>query len=82
MSIMLPAQHFGIESMCLTKYTQEKCEELFGLKKGSLILGVALVKLKGIPSFPEKKIQCKDNYIPRMIFNLMKTLKVSKKLIK
>ena len=68
MSIMLAAQHFGIESMCLgviaTKYTQEKCEKLFGLKKGSLILGVALGKPKGQPTFPEKKIQCKVSYIP------------------
>ena len=51
MSIMMAAQNFGIESMCLgvvaTKYTQEKCEELFGLKKGSLLLGVALGKPKG-----------------------------------
>ena len=47
----MAAQNFGIESMCLgvvaTKYTQEKCEELFGLKKGSLLLGVALGKPKG-----------------------------------
>ena len=68
MSIMLAAQHFGIESMCLgviaTKYTQEKCEELFGLKKGSLILGVALGKPKSEPTFPEKKIQCKVSYLP------------------
>ena len=68
MSIMLAAQHFVIESMCLgviaTKYTQEKCEELFGLKKGSLLLGVALGKPKGQLTFPEKKIQCKVFYIP------------------
>ena len=48
MSIMMAAQNFGIESMCLgvvaMKCTQEKCEELFGLKKGSLLLGVALGK--------------------------------------
>ena len=67
MSIMLAAQHFGIESMCLgviaREYTQEKCEELFGLKKGSLLLGVSLGKPKGEPTFPEKKILCKVDYI-------------------
>ena len=67
MSIMTAAQNFGIESMCLgviaTKDTQEKCEELFGLKKGSLLLGVALGKPKGELKLHERKIKCKVSYI-------------------
>ena len=67
MSIMTAAQNFGIESMCLgviaTKDTQEKCEELFGLKKGSLLLGVALGKPKGELKLHERQIKCKVSYI-------------------
>ena len=67
MSIMMAAQNFGIESMCLgvvaTKYTQEKCEELFGLKKGSLLLGVALGKPKGKSELRERVTKCKVSYL-------------------
>ena len=67
MSIMMAAQNFGIESMCLgviaMKTTQDKCEELFGLKKGSLLLGVALGKPKGELKFHEKKVKCKVSYM-------------------
>ena len=67
MSIMMAAQNFGIESMCLgvvaTKDTQEKCEELFGLKKGSLLLGVALGKPKGKSELRERVTKCKVSYL-------------------
>jgi len=67
MSIMMAAQNFGIESMCLgvvaMKYTQDKCEELFGLKKGSLLLGVALGKPKGELKLHEKDIKSKVSYV-------------------
>ena len=67
MSIMMAAQNFGIESMCLgviaMNSTQAKCEELFGLKKGSLLLGVALGKPKGEMKHHERKIKCKVSYI-------------------
>ncbi len=67
MSIMMAAQNFGIESMCLGVValgcTQAKCEELFGLKKGSLLLGVALGKPKGEIKVPERKIKCNVSYM-------------------
>ena len=67
MSIMMAAQNFGIESMCLgvvaMDCTQAKCEELFGLKKGSLVLGVALGKPKGEIKLRERKIKNKVSYI-------------------
>ena len=67
MSIMIAAQNFGIESMCLgvvaMKETQEKCEQLFELKKGSLVLGVAIGKPKGKIELKEKVIKSKVSYI-------------------
>jgi nitroreductase len=67
MSIMMAAQNFGIESMCLgvvaMKCSQDKCEELFGLKKGSLLLGVALGKPKGELKLHEKDIKSKVSYV-------------------
>ena len=67
MSIIMAAQNFGIESMCLgvvaMKCTQDKCEELFGLKKGSLLLGVALGKPKGELKLHEKDIKSKVSYV-------------------
>ena len=67
MAIMMAAQNFGIESMCLgvvaMETTQAKCEELFGLKKDSLLLGVALGKPKGDIKLHEKKIKCKVSYM-------------------
>ena len=66
MSIMLADQGFGIESMCLgivnLPTTRNKCEELFGLKKDTLMLGVALGKPLGTPTFPNKQIKCKVSY--------------------
>ena len=63
----MAAQNFGIESMCLgviaMNTTQDKCEELFGLKKGSLLLGVALGKPKGELKLHERKIKCKVSYM-------------------
>ena len=61
MAIMRTSQNFGIESMCLgvisMETTQANCEELFGLKKDSLLLGVALWKPKGEIKFHEKDIK-------------------------
>ena len=67
MSIMIAAQNFGIESMCLgvvaMKETQEKCEQLFELKKSSLVLGVAIGKPKGKIELKPKVIKSKVSYI-------------------
>ena len=66
MSIIIAAQNYGIESMCLgivaMDNTREKCEELFGLKKDSLILGVALGKLRPGFKLHEKVIKSKVTY--------------------
>ena len=67
MAIMMAVQNFGIGSMCLVAFameaTQAKCEELFGLKEDSLLLGVALGKPKGEIKLHEKDIKCKVSYI-------------------
>ena len=66
MSIIIAAQNYGIESMCLgvvaMDCTREKCEELFGLSKGSMILGVALGKPRGELKLHEKVIKSKVSY--------------------
>ena len=53
--------------MCLgvvaMKETQEKCEQLFELKKGSLVLGVDIGKPKGKIELKEKVIKSKVSYI-------------------
>ena len=67
MSIMIAAQGFGIESMCLGVLvmgaSRAKIEGLFGLKEGSLVLGVALGKPSSPPTFPKKEIKCKVSYV-------------------
>ena len=67
LSLMIAAQNFGIESMCFgviaLETTQAKCEELFGLKKGSLLAGIALGKPIGELKLHERKIKCKVSYI-------------------
>ena len=66
MSIIVAAQNYGIESMCLgvvaMDCTQAKCEELFGLPKDSIILGVALGKPRGELKLHEKVIKSKVTY--------------------
>jgi nitroreductase len=66
MSIVIAAQNYGIESMCLgavsSEVTHEKCEELFGLQKDSLILGVALGKPRLPLQLHEKVIKSKVIY--------------------
>ena len=66
MSIMIAAQQFGIESMCMgvvaMDCTHEKCEELFGLKKGQMIVAVALGKPRGEIKLHEKVIKSKVTY--------------------
>ena len=66
MSIIVAAQNYGIESMCLgvvaMDCTQAKCEELFGLPKDSMILGVALGKPRGELKLHEKVIKSKVTY--------------------
>ena len=64
MSIIMAAQHFNIESMCLGIITRfPKVEEILGLKKDSLILGIALGKMKGEPIVKEKIIKSKISYM-------------------
>ena len=64
MSIIMAAQHFNIETMCLGIITRfPKVEEILGLEKNSLILGVALGKLKGEPIVKEKIIKSKISYM-------------------
>jgi nitroreductase len=67
MAIMTAAQNFGIESMCFgviaLKTTQDKCEEIFGLKKGSLLVGIALGKPIGELKLHERHIKCKVSYV-------------------
>ena len=66
MSIIIAAQNYGIESMCLgvvsSEVTHGKCEELFGLPKDSLILGVALGKPRVPLKLHEKVIKSKVTY--------------------
>ena len=66
MSIIVAAQAYGIESMCLGVVVMGKAknqiEELLGLKKDSLVLGVALGKPLGKPTLPKKEIKCKVSY--------------------
>ena len=64
MSIIMAEQHFNIESMCLGIITRfPKVEEILGLEKNSLILGVALGKIKGEPIVKEKTIKSKISYM-------------------
>ena len=67
MAIMIAAQTFGIESMCIGAISQpethKKCEEVFGLKDGSLLLGVALGKPTPDYTLNEKEIKTKVSYI-------------------
>ena len=64
MSIIMAAQHFNLESMCLGIITRfPKVEEILGLQKDSLILGVALGKIKGNPVIKDKMIKSKISYL-------------------
>ena len=64
MSIMIAAQNFGIESMCLGVIARfPKIEEMLGIEKGNLILGVALGKMKGEAKLKEKVIKNMVSYI-------------------
>ena len=64
MSIIMAAQHFNLESMCLGIITRfHKVEEILGLQKDSLILGVALGKIKGNPVIKDKMIKSKISYL-------------------
>ncbi len=64
MSIMMAAQHFNLESMCLGIITRfPKVVEILGLEKNSLILGIAIGKMKGEPVLKEKVIKSKISYI-------------------
>ena len=64
MSIIMAAQHFNLESMCLGIITRfPKVEEILGLQKDSLILGVALGKIKGKPVIKDKVIKSKISYM-------------------
>ena len=64
MSIIMAAQHFNLESMCFGIITRfPKVEEILGLQKDSLILGVALGKIKGNPVIKDKMIKSKISYL-------------------
>ena len=64
MSIMMAAQHCNLESMCLGVLARfPKVEEMLGLEKNSLILGVAIGKMKGEPILKNKTIKSKVSYI-------------------
>ena len=64
MSIIMAAQHFNLESMCLGIITRfPKVEEILGLQKDSLILGVALGKIKGNQVIKDKVIKSKISYM-------------------
>ena len=66
MSIMVAAQHFGIESMCLgvvgLESTHKKIEEALGLKN-NIVLGVALGKPSPNLEIRKKEIKTKVSYI-------------------
>ena len=66
MSIMIAAQNYGIESLCIglvgLECCQEKVDELLGLKKGSSIVAVALGKPRGEIKLKEKVIKSKVIY--------------------
>ena len=67
MAIMIAAQEFGIESMCLgilicNKKVQGDIENLLGLKKDSLMLGVALGKKLPTATVKDKVIKSKIFY--------------------
>ena len=63
MSIITAAQEFGIDSMCLGCIVSPKVEELLNLQKGSLVLGLALGKVRGKPIVDKKEIVSKVTYI-------------------
>ena len=63
MSIIVAAQNFGIESMCLGIVAHEKCDEFFGLKKGSILVGVAIGKPLGKIELNPKVIKSKVSYV-------------------
>ena len=64
MSIIMAAQHFNIESIYLGIITRfPKVEEILGLQKDSLILEIALGKMKGEAIVKDKKIKSKISYM-------------------
>ena len=67
MAIMIAAQAFGIESMCIGALSQpnthKKCEEALGIKDGSLLLAVALGKPTPNYTLHEKEIKTKVSYV-------------------
>ena len=67
MAIMIAAQNYGIESVCIglvgLECCQEKVDELLGLKKGSSIVSVALGKPRGELKLKEKEIKSKVIYV-------------------
>ena len=67
MALMIAAQTFGIESMCIGGMSQpethKQCEKVFGLKDGALLLAVALGKPAPNYILKEKEIKTKVTYI-------------------
>ena len=67
MSIMIAAQNFGIESMCLgvvgLESSHKQIEDILGLKDQPIVVGVALGKPKPNLEIREKEIKTKVTYI-------------------
>ena len=64
MSIIMAAQHFNLESMCFGIITRfPKVEEILWLQKNSLILWIALGKIKVKPVVKDKVIKSKISYM-------------------
>lgn len=63
MGAMIAAQEFNIDSMILGCIRQEKVEQLLGLQKGQLVLGLAFGYRKKKPVIDPKEIVAKVTYI-------------------
>ena len=63
MGVIVAAQEFGIDSMCLGCIVSPKIEEIFELPKGSLVLGLALGKVRGKPILDKKEVKTKITYL-------------------
>lgn len=66
MSIIVAAQEFGYESMCMGSLLWGKpnqVEEVLGIKKDSLLMAVAIGKPRPTLHLPPKEVLCKATYI-------------------
>lgn len=63
MAMMMASLQFGLDTMCLGFLRNPKVEEIFGLPKDSVALGLAIGKVKGDRVFPHKDLIQKVEYI-------------------